>query len=231
MIGVVVADDQLLVRSGFRIILEQQPDFEVCAEAATGAEAVQLVREHDPDVVLMDIRMPELNGLDATRTIARDSPRTRVLILTTYDLDEYVVAALRDGASGYLLKDVRPEDLVKSIRSVVAGETMLAQSVVNRLVDEFLVRSSARTDDLIQSRLSDRERAVLTELTRGSTNAEIAATLVVSPATVKTHVASILAKLELRDRVQAVILAYESGFVERGGARDGDRRRFARRQR
>nr|WP_274637323.1 response regulator transcription factor [Microbacterium bovistercoris] len=213
MIRIVVADDQQLVRSGFRIILEQQPDFEVCGEAANGAEAVALVREHDPDVALMDIRMPQLNGLDATRAIVRESPRTRVLVLTTYDLDEYVVSALREGASGYLLKDVNPTELVRCVRAVASGETTLAQPVLRRMVDEFLHRDTASADPVIFERLSDRERAVLTELTRGRTNAEIAAELVVSPATVKTHVASILAKLGLRDRVQAVILAYETGFA------------------
>jgi DNA-binding NarL/FixJ family response regulator len=215
MIRVVVADDQALVRGGFRIILEQQPDIEVCAEASTGAEAVQAVREQDPDVVLMDVRMPQLNGLDAARLIVRESPRTRVLMLTTYDLDEYVVAALRDGASGYLLKDVPPAELVRCVRAVTAGETTLAQPVVKRLVDEFLMSAPARDPAPSLDRLSGRERAVLAELARGSTNAEIAAILVISPATVKTHVASILAKLGLRDRVQAVILAYESGFVSR----------------
>ncbi|KQV06895.1 response regulator [Leifsonia sp. Root112D2] len=216
MIRIVVADDQLLVRSGFRIILEQQPDFEVCGEAMNGAEAVALVRELDPDVALMDIRMPQLNGLDATRAIVRESPRTRVLVLTTYDLDEYVVAALREGASGYLLKDVNPAELVRCVRAVASGETALAQVVLRRMVDEFLHHDAASADPVIFERLSERERAVLTELTRGMTNAEIAAALVVSPATVKTHVASILSKLGLRDRVQAVILAYETGFAGSG---------------
>ncbi|WP_323374085.1 response regulator transcription factor [Microbacterium sp. STN6] len=209
-----MVDDQLLVRSGFRIMLEQQPDIDVCGEAADGEQAVRLVRETHPDVVLMDVRMPGMNGLDATHAIVRDAPRSRVLVLTTYDVDDYVVAALRAGASGYLLKDVDPQELIRCVRSVAAGETVLAQPVVRRLVDEFLTRPQQPDGPSpIVERLSERERTVLTELARGSTNSEIAAALVVSPATVKTHVASILAKLGLRDRVQAVIMAYETGFV------------------
>lgn len=216
MTTVLVVDDQALVRSGFRIILEQQADLEVVGEAATGVEAIRLTAELDPDVVLMDIRMPELDGLAATRRIVQRHPRSRVLVLTTYDLDDYVVDALRAGASGYLLKDVRPEALLAAVRATAAGETALGQAVVGRLVEEFL--RASRPDPSVQARLdrlSDRERDVLAAVARGLTNPEIAAELVLSPATVKTHVANLLAKLELRDRVQAVILAYESGFVRR----------------
>lgn len=221
MIRVLVVDDQALVRSGFRIMLEQQPDLEVCGEAATGVEAVRLARDTEPDVVLMDIRMPELDGLDATRAIVRSGSAARVLVLTTYDLDEYVVAALREGASGYLLKDVRPEDLLRAVRAVAEGETMLAQTVMQRIVEGFLrAAPAAGRNDQRFERLSERERAVFTELARGLTNAEIGRGLFISPATVKTHVASILAKLELRDRLQAVIYAYETGHFAPGLVRE-----------
>ena len=216
MISVVIADDQDLVRGGLRIMLEQQDDITVCGEAATGAQAITAVREHRPDVVLMDVRMPELDGLDAMRVIIREDASVRVLMLTTYDLDEYVVAALREGASGYLLKDAAPSELIRAVRAVAAGETALAASVVDRIVDSYVRAAPARGIPPALETLSARERDVLQALARGGTNAEIAAELFVSPATVKTHVASILAKLRLRDRVQAVILAYESGFVSRG---------------
>lgn len=216
MTTVVIADDQDLVRGGLRIILEQQDDITVCGEAATGAQAITAVREHRPDVVLMDVRMPELDGLEAMRVIARENAAVKVLILTTYDLDEYVVAALREGASGYLLKDAAPFELARAVQAVAAGETVLAPSVVGRVVDSYVHAAPARGIPPSLAKLSARERDVLRALARGGTNAEIAAELFVSPATVKTHVASILAKLGLRDRVQAVILAYESGFVPRG---------------
>lgn len=218
MIRVVIADDQELVRGGLRIMLDQQSDIEVCGEAATGVEAVELVLAQHPGVVLMDVRMPELNGLDAMRTIVRADHDVRVLMLTTYDLDEYIVAALREGASGYLLKDAAPSELIRCVRAVAAGETVLAQSVIGRLVDTYLSTSGSAVAagsaaDVGLERLSARERDVLRGLAAGGTNAEIAAGLFLSPSTVKTHVAAILAKLGLRDRVQAVIFAYESGFA------------------
>lgn len=215
MIRVVIADDQELVRGGLRIMLEQQDDITVCGQAATGVEAIALAQASTPDVVLMDVRMPQLDGLDAMRAIIAGDAAVRVLMLTTYDLDEYIVAALREGASGYLLKDVAPEELIRAVRAVAAGETVLAPSVVGRIVDGYVRAAPAHGIPPALGTLSARERDVLQALARGGTNAEIAADLFVSPATVKTHVASILAKLGLRDRVQAVILAYESGFVAR----------------
>ena len=215
MIRVVVADDQELIRGGLRVMLEQHADIEVCAEASTGVGAIEESRAHRPDVVLMDVRMPELGGLAAARVILRDLPHTRVLMLTTYDLDEYVAAALRDGASGYLLKDTAPAELLRAVRAAASGETVLAQPILRRVVEEYVERaaSTTRPTDAGIHRLSGRERDVLRGLARGETNAEIAGTLFLSPATVKTHVASVLGKLGVRDRVQAVILAYETGFV------------------
>lgn len=224
MTRVLIADDQALVRGGLRIILERQPDIEVCGEAATGVEAVAVARDTQPDLVLMDIQMPKLDGLDAMRATIRADPRVRVLILTTYDLDEYVVTALREGASGYVLKDVDPAELIRCVRAVAAGETVLAQPVVRRLVATYLKATAGpRTGRAVPTeidRLTGREQEVLRELARGSTNAEIAAALYLSPATVKSHVASILGKLGLRDRLQAVILAYESGFIRPGEDQD-----------
>lgn len=232
MIRVLVADDQELVRSGLRIMLEQQPDIEVCAEAATGSDAAALARTHQPDVVLLDIRMPQLDGLAALRIILHDVAAARAIMLTTYDLDEYVVQALRDGAAGFLLKDAAPAELITAVRAVAAGETALAPPVLTRIVDTYVRTAPAGSDPGIAeggadqriARLSDREKDVLQGLARGGTNAEIAAELFLSPATVKTHVAAILSKLGLRDRVQAVILAYESGFV------DSTRERFENRR-
>jgi DNA-binding NarL/FixJ family response regulator len=216
MLTVLIADDHALIRSGFRMILEAEPDIEVVGEAADGGEAVRLVRELEPDVVLMDVRMPEVDGLEATRLLAGSGARTRILMLTTFDLDRYVHDALLAGAAGFLLKDSSPERLVAGVRAVARGEPCLAPGVMDRIVVELLRRPS--TSAARPARLSDltaREAEVLLLIARGLTNAEIAARLVVSEATVKTHVAHILRKLELRDRVQVVVLAYESGIATR----------------
>lgn len=211
MISVAIADDQALVRAGFRMIVESQPDMQVTGEAADGQEAVDLVRRGKPDVVLMDVRMPHLDDIAATRQVAG---ATRVVILTTYELDEYVFDALAAGASAFLLKAAPPEDLVQAIRVVAAGDALLAPSVTRRLIEEFASRprpASRKVKEL--ESLTEREQEVLREVARGLTNAEIAQRLFVSETTVKTHVAHLLDKLELRDRVQAVILAYEAGLV------------------
>jgi DNA-binding NarL/FixJ family response regulator len=214
---VVVADDQTLVRSGFRMILGAA-GIPVVAEAADGGQAVAAVLKHRPDVVLMDIRMPEMDGLEATRRIlaARAAAGCRIIILTTFDLDQYVYAALTAGASGFLLKDVSPEHLVAAVRLVRSGDALLAPSITRRLVERFAPRAadSAVHGDL--SELTPRELEVLRLLARGLSNAELAAQLTLSEATVKTHVARILAKLQLRDRVQAVVLAYETGLAGPG---------------
>lgn len=214
-IRVAIADDQGLVRAGFRMIVGSQPDMEVVGEAGDGQAAIDLVRREKPDVVLMDIRMPRLDGIAATRTITGGggSP-VRVVILTTYELDEYVFDALAAGASAFLLKAAPPEDLVQAIRVVAAGDALLAPSVTKRLIGEFAKRPkpAAKTAKLLEL-LTEREREVLTEVARGLTNAEIAARLHVAETTVKTHVAHVLDKLQLRDRVQAVILAYETGLA------------------
>jgi DNA-binding NarL/FixJ family response regulator len=215
-VRVLVVDDQVLVRSGFRMILDAQAGIEVVGEAGDGRQAVAAARRLTPDVVLMDIRMPGLDGIEATRQLAGS---TRVIILTTYELDEYVFDALDAGASGFLLKHVPPEDLVLAVRVVAAGGALLAPSVTRRLIEEFARRpapaASRRTPEELGS-LTTREREVLGLLARGLANAEIARRLHVGEATVKTHVAHILGKLGLRDRVQAVILAYEVGLVSRG---------------
>jgi DNA-binding NarL/FixJ family response regulator len=212
VLRVLLADDQTLVRSGFRMMLDQHPDIEVCGEAGDGREAVLLVREHEPDVVLMDIRMPVLDGIAATREIAARPGAPKVLVLTTFDVDDYVVEALRGGASGYLLKDVEPEDLVRAVREVAAGDRPLAKPVLDRLVATFVAAGSAPPDDRL-ARLSEREREVLGLLGRALNNAEIATELYLSVPTVKTHVAAILAKLDLRDRVQAAVYAHRHGVV------------------
>lgn len=215
---VVVADDQTLVRTGFRMILNAD-GIDVVAEATNGAEAVDAVRRTRPDVVLMDVRMPELDGLEATRRILTGAPgEPRVIILTTFDLDQYVYAALNAGASGFLLKDVTPEHLVAAVRTVRAGDALLAPSITRRLVERFAQRDgdvAAVHRDL--TALTPRELEVLGLLARGLSNAELAARLQLSEATVKTHVARILGKLGLRDRVQAVIVGYETGLVSVGG--------------
>jgi DNA-binding NarL/FixJ family response regulator len=206
------------VRSGFAMILEAQPDIEVVAEAGDGAEAVRAVRRHAPDVVLLDIRMPRMDGLEAARQVCAESS-CRVVMLTTFDLDEYVYEALYAGASGFLLKDVRRDDLVHAVRVVAAGDSLLAPSVTRRLVADVIRRRRAEPPQPSPDRLTaltGRERETLTLLARGLSNAEIAAALVVSDHTVKTHVSNVLSKLGLRDRVQAVICAYETGLVTPG---------------
>jgi len=218
-IRVIVADDQELVRTGFCVILEAADGITVVAEAANGAEAVRAVAEHKPDVILMDVRMPELDGIEATRLITGGDRvgAPRVVMLTTFDLDDYVYEALRAGASGFLLKDAPRHDLIAAIKIAAAGNALLAPSVTMRLIDAF-ARRPAQTLPA-PSRLASltvRERDILLRLARGLTNAEIAANLFVSEATVKSHVGNLLAKLELRDRVQAVILAYETGIVRPG---------------
>ncbi len=211
MIRVAIADDQALVRAGFRMIVGSQPDMEVVGEAGDGQEAIDLVNRERPDVILMDIRMPRVDGIAATRQVAT---MTRVVILTTYELDEYVFDALAAGASAFLLKAAPPEDLIKAIRVVAAGDALLAPSVTRRLIQEFARRPEPQARKAKQLEgLTDRERDVLREVARGLSNAEIAARLHVAETTVKTHVAHVLDKLELRDRVQAVILAYEAGLT------------------
>jgi DNA-binding NarL/FixJ family response regulator len=212
-IGVVLADDQPLVRVGFRTILAAQDDITILGEASDGAEAVGLARTTKPDVVLMDIRMPRMDGIEATRQVTRLSLDIRVLVLTTFDLDEYVFDALRAGAAGFLLKDVTRDELVRAVRVVAAGEALLAPSVTRRLIDQFTqARGSRQAASAQLELLTDRERDVLETLAAGLSNSEIADTLFISEHTVKTHVASILAKLGVRDRVQAVIVAYEAGL-------------------
>jgi DNA-binding NarL/FixJ family response regulator len=217
MTRVLIADDQELVRSGFRLILELA-GLEVVGEAGDGQEAVELTRRLDPDVVLMDVRMPNLDGIEATRRIGQAGLRSRVLVLTTFDLDEYVYEALRAGASGFLLKDVGRERLVDAVRTVAAGEALVAPTVLERLVSHYVGRPPvgvARPRALEE--LTDRELEVLTLVGRGLSNGEIAARLFISNATVKTHVRHVLAKLGLRDRVQAVVAAHEHGLVVPGG--------------
>jgi DNA-binding NarL/FixJ family response regulator len=217
MIRVVVADDQALVRGGFRLILQTQPDIEVVGEAADGREAVARTREQRPDVVLMDIRMPGMDGLEATRRLMTTQNPPRVLMLTTFDLDEYVYDALRAGASGFLLKDVRPEQLADAVRAVAAGDTLLAPAITRRLVEQYLRRPppGARTP-LGLGELTNRELDVLRLVARGKSNQQIAGTLFLGESTVKTHLTHLFAKLGLRDRAQAVVLAYESGLIQPG---------------
>jgi DNA-binding NarL/FixJ family response regulator len=222
MTTVLIADDQTLVRGGMRMILEVHPDIEVIAEAADGREAVEAARLRRPDVVLMDIRMPNLDGIGATRQILKRGPGApRILILTTFDLDEYVYDAMKAGASGFLLKNAPPEQLVESVRAVSRGEALLAPDITRRLIEHYV--SAPRRGAELPPRLRDlteRELDVLMLLARGSSNAEIAATLFISEGTVKTHVSRVLSKLDLRDRVQVVVLAYETGIVRAGEAAD-----------
>jgi DNA-binding NarL/FixJ family response regulator len=216
VIRVLLVDDQALVRNGFRLILESQPDLEVVGEAGDGRQAVAQTRALCPDVVLMDVRMPELDGIEATARIVRSGSDAKVLVLTTFDADEHVYRALRAGASGFLLKDVRPEQLVEAIRTTAAGEALLAPAITRRLIEELVSGPppGATPDEL--ARLTDRELQVLKLVARGRSNTEIATELFIGEATVKTHVNRILSKLTLRDRVQAVVLAYECGLVRAG---------------
>lgn len=217
MIRILIADDQDLVREGLRMILEAEPDLEVVGEAATGKAALEEARRLDPDVVLMDVRMPELDGIEATARLATSGSHARVLVLTTFDLDEYVYRALKSGASGFLLKDATREQLVSAVRTVAAGEALLAPSVTRRLIEDFCRGPEPGATPDAAATLSDRELEVLRLLARGLSNAEIARELFLGEATVKSHVARILAKLDLRDRVQTVVFAYESGLVRPTG--------------
>ncbi|MGP3987870.1 response regulator [Streptomyces sp. 3N207] len=223
-IRVMLVDDQALLRTGFRMVLTAQQDMEVAAEASDGAEALAVLRETPVDVVLMDVRMPNVDGVEATRRICEGGEggpgNPKVLILTTFDLDEYAFSALKAGASGFMLKDVPPGDLLAAIRAVHSGDAVVAPSTTRRLIDRFSSVLPATTSEPVAKelrRLTEREREVLTLIAQGLSNGEIAAQLVLSEATVKTHVGRILAKLGLRDRVQAVVLAYETGLVRASG--------------
>ncbi|GGO89525.1 response regulator [Wenjunlia tyrosinilytica] len=226
-IRVMLVDDQVLLRTGFRMVLQAQPDMEVVAEAGNGAEALEVLRSTAVDVVLMDVRMPRMDGVEATRAICDghggdpERPGPRVLILTTFDLDEYAFSALKAGASGFMLKDVPPGELLAAIRSVHSGDAVVAPTTTRRLLDRFapMLPSSKEPERPELGRLTEREREVLMLVAQGLSNGEIARKLVLSEATVKTHVGRILTKLGLRDRVQAVVLAYETGLVQAGGAR------------
>lgn len=213
-IRVLVADDQPLARSGVRLIIETRPDLEIVGEAENGEQAVRLAHRLQPDVILLDIRMPELDGIEATKRIVAAGNKARILVLTTFDLDEYVYAAIRAGASGFLLKDVRPADLVDGIRLVASGNALLGPTVTRRLLERFSHKHPIAPEEgaMLES-LTERERSILRLLATGLSNAEIAATLVVGETTVKTHVSNLLRKLGVRDRVQAVIVAYDAGLV------------------
>ncbi|MFB8246138.1 response regulator [Streptomyces sp. NPDC001046] len=219
-IRVMLVDDQVLLRTGFRMVLAAQPDMEVVAEAGDGVEALQVLRATQVDVVLMDVRMPKLDGVETTRRICADTDPPKVLILTTFDLDEYAFSGLKAGASGFMLKDVPPGELLAAIRSVHSGDAVVAPSTTRRLLDRFapMLPSTAQQPQHKElERLTDREREVMVLVAQGLSNGEIAARLVLSEATVKTHVGRILTKLGLRDRVQVVVLAYETGLVRAGG--------------
>lgn len=214
MITVVIVDDQELVRAGFRALIESAGDMDVVAEANDGDEAVRLAKTHRPDVMLMDVRMPNMDGIEATRAICSAGGPTKVLILTTFDLDEYVHDALRAGASGFLLKDAPATELLDAIRIVAGGEALLAPTVTKRLIEQFVKQRGPQRQDFPEiSSLTEREREVMTLVAEGLSNAEIAEVLVLSPATAKTHVSRILAKLHARDRAQVVVIAYETGLV------------------
>jgi DNA-binding NarL/FixJ family response regulator len=211
LISVLVADDQPLVRSGFRMVIEERSDLALAGEASDGEQAIDLARELDPDVILMDVRMPNLDGVEATRRLVESGVRARILVLTTFDLDEYVYAAIRAGASGFLLKDVEPAELVDAIRVVAAGNSLFGPAATERLVARFAQPPTESPRSLDE--LTEREREILRLLATGLSNAELAESLFLSETTVKTHVSSILRKLRVRDRVQAVIAAYDSGLV------------------
>lgn len=217
MISLLLADDQELFRTGYRMILDAQPDLQVVAEAGDGLGAVSRALEHRPDVVLMDVRMPGVDGIEATRRIISARPATRVLILTTFDLDDYVMQGLRAGASGFLLKDARKDELLSAIRAVAAGDAVIAPSATRRLIETYVHGSASAPADPAFDVLTQREHEVLLLVAHGLSNAEIAGRLSVSETTVKTHVARVLGKLGLRDRVQAVVRAYETGLVRPGG--------------
>ena len=217
-IRILIADDQALVRAGFRMILQAEDDLVVVAEALDGRDAVRQASEHQPDVILMDVRMPDVDGIEATRQIMAFDRPPKVVILTTFHMDEYVYDALRAGASGFLLKDVPPEQLVAGIHSVVSGEALLAPAVTRQIIEQYLRRPPEKPVDEPFPQLTNREREVLGLMAQGLSNSEIAATLFVSTTTVKTHVARVFTKLNLRDRVQAVVLAYEHGLVRPGKA-------------
>jgi DNA-binding NarL/FixJ family response regulator len=214
MIRIVLADDQALVRAGFRLILDAEPDLDVVGEAVDGATAVAVVRETQPDVVLLDVRMPNVDGLTAARQLLAHSHPPKIIMLTTFDVDEYVTNALLAGASGYLLKDVEPADLITAVRAACAGDLPLAPAVTRRLVEHYVNRAQARAPDPKLAQLSPREREILGALGRGLTNAEIVAELHLSLSTVKTHVAAVFTKLGLRDRVQAAIAAHQLGVLD-----------------
>lgn len=218
-IRVMLVDDQMLLRTGFRMVLAAQPDMEVVAEAGDGAEAIENLRSTAVDVVLMDVRMPRLDGVEATRRICGRPDAPKVLILTTFDLDEYAFSGLKAGASGFMLKDVPPSELLSAIRSVHSGDAVVAPSTTRRLLDRFspLLPSAGKPQNKELERLTGREREVMLLVAQGLSNGEIAGRLVLSEATVKTHVGRILTKLGLRDRVQVVVLAYETGLVRAGG--------------
>ena len=215
MIGVLLVDDQAMIRAGLRMVLESEPDIAVVAEASNGAEAVQVGKRERPDVVLMDVRMPEMDGIEATRRLQEAAPDTKVIVVTTFDIDDYVYGALRAGASGFLLKDAPPDDLINAIRVVAGGDALIAPSITKRLIAEFAERREDRPVSGLDD-LTERETEVLALIARGLSNAEIAEELFVSETTVKTHVSHILTKLNLRDRVQAVVAAYEAGLVTPG---------------
>jgi len=220
MIRVVVADDQHLIRAGFRSLLDAEDDIEVVGEAATGTEVIEVVRREQPDVVLMDIRMPDGDGLWATEQIATipQLVDTRIIVVTTFEVDEYVARAIRAGASGFLVKDTEPVELIRAVRVVADGDALLSPGVTKRLLEKFAKGAQAPVDDTALSVITDREREVLALVGQGLTNAEIGAALFVSPLTAKTHVSRIMSKLSARDRVQLVVIAYESGLVPLGRA-------------